>query len=305
MLSKIFRFDEAKYYRFGIMLGFKNLLHGGLRLGLSKTAGKVLQPINSYTRFPEYWFVGCEVEHFLQSGANQRLKILDVGSPKCFGLYLAFHFEVEIHLSDIDGPSVREAEIMWNAVKRSAKGDGHFSTQDARSLKYPKDTFDVVYSMSVIEHVEGESGDSESMREMLRVLKPGGLLVVTVPIGSEYVEQDRLGFRGAARNTGDQQRYFFQRIYAPPSAEERIVKVDQRARLTKAITVGRKNGTIIALHRHLGAKPQALFGCFNPILSAALNRDKEGIVPVMGHYGALHNGGDIYGDLMLSFRKAA
>lgn len=304
MLSRPFQFDETKYYRFGMMVGLKNLLHGGMRLGPKKTAGKLLQPINSYTRFPEYWFVGSEIENFLRSFPVGRCTILDVGSPKCFGLYLAFHSNVEIDLTDIDDPSVRESETLWNAIARSAKGKARFSVQDARSLKYPDQAFDVVYSMSVIEHVEGESGDSESMKEMLRVLKPKGLLVVTVPMGCEYVEQHRLGLAASARQTGDQQRYFFQRIYTPPTAQERVVQVSPEATLTKAITVGRNDGPLIALYRRFGTKLRALCGCFNPLLSAAINHSQDGILPVASRYGALHDENDFYGDLMLSFRKS-
>jgi SAM-dependent methyltransferase len=304
MIANAFQFDESKYYRFGMMVGFKNLLYGGLRLGPKKTAGKLLQPINSYTRFPEYWFIESEIERYLRTRQRkQRPTILDVGSPKCFGLYLAFHFDVDIHLTDIDDPSVQEAEILWNAIKSSAKGTVRFSVQDARSLKYPENAFDVVYSMSVIEHIEGETGDSQSVREMLRVLEPGGVLVVTVPIGCKYVEQERLGFRRAARNTGDQNRYFFQRIYTPLTAEERLVKVSSAARLTKAITVGRSNARIVALYRRFGTKLRAVCGCFNPLLSAAINHGQEGIVPVTGQYGPLYAKDDSYGDLMLSFRK--
>jgi SAM-dependent methyltransferase len=304
MVSKTFRFDESKYYRFGLMLGVRNLLHSGLRLGLRKTAGKLLQPINSYTRFPEYWFLGSEVERFLrQLGPKQQPRVLDVGSPKCFGLYLAFHFDIEIHLTDIDAPSVQEAETLWAAIKDRAAGKAYFSVADARSLKYSEEDFDIAYSMSVIEHVGGQTGDSESVKEMLRVLKPGGLLMVTVPFGREYVEQERIGFQGAARRTTDQDRYFFQRIYTPNAAEERIVKVVPRTNLVKAVTVWRKEGAIARLHRSMGSGLQGLCGCLNPIFSAALNESKEGIIPVASDYGPLHSVNDTYGDLMLAWEK--
>jgi SAM-dependent methyltransferase len=305
--SKTFRFDEAKYYRFGLAMGIANVPRNGLRLGLKKTLGKVLQPINSYTRFPEYHFLECQMKRGLQDfpSTDTPIRILDVGSPKCFGLYLAFYFNIEIHLTDIDAASVNEAEILWDAIKRRARGKALFSLQDARALKYSNQEFDIVYSMSVIEHVEGQAGDSKSMREMVRVLKPGGLLLVTVPVGQKYVEQERVGFQGAARTTGDRNRYFFQRIYTPLAAEERIIDAVPGTTLRNAVTVCRKRGIVSNLYRRLGTDVRGLLGCFNPILSAVLNDSRQGVCAAPGNYGSLHSGSDVYGDLMLAWEKKA
>ena len=298
------RFDELRYYRFGLRLGLENLLRNGFRLGLEKTAGKILQPINSYTRFPEYGFVGQQIErHLLASSLIGRARILDVASPKCFGLYLAFHFDVEIHLTDVDEPTVREAQVLWAAIRDRARGKAVFSVADARSLRYAEE-FDAVYSMSVIEHVEGRSGDSDALKELVRVLKPGGMLVVTVAFGREYVEQERVGLQGAARKTGDQHRYFFQRIYTPRAARERILGAVRGANLIQAVTVSRKDPAAARLYRRVSSGLQGICGWLNPLLSAALNRSEQGIVPVVSsHYGDLHRASDLYGDLMLAWRK--
>ena len=58
-----------------------------------------------------------------------------------------------------------------------------FMRMDGRALSFPDDEFDVVYSLSSIEHFGGLSGASQAMREMARVLKPGGVLVVA----TEYI----------------------------------------------------------------------------------------------------------------------
>jgi len=49
---------------------------------------------------------------------------------------------------------------------------------DGRSLPFPDEQFDLVSALDVIEHNEE---DMTMLREMQRVLKPGGLVVVTVP----------------------------------------------------------------------------------------------------------------------------
>ena len=46
---------------------------------------------------------------------------------------------------------------------------------DGRALPFPSSTFDVVYSLSSIEHFGGHAGAAQAMREMPRVLRPGGI----------------------------------------------------------------------------------------------------------------------------------
>jgi SAM-dependent methyltransferase len=306
MNSKIFQYDELEYFQFGLKLGFANLWQNGVRLGAKKTLGKILQPINSYTRFPEYHFLARNIGQFVQcSDANERVRILDVGSPKCLGLYLAYRHKVEVHLTDVYEPAVEESRILWDAIKDKASGEPIFSVRDGRTCGFSDDYFDIVYSMSVVEHVEGGSGDRETVQEMLRVLKPGGLLLVTVPLGSRYVEQSRVGVQGAARETGDQSLYFFQRIYSPEEIEKRIISVASPAALRKTISIQRKASPVLHVYRNLGTNLRALFGFLNPVLSATLNKSRDGLFAGTSEYGETHTARDIYGDLFLLWEKSA
>jgi SAM-dependent methyltransferase len=49
---------------------------------------------------------------------------------------------------------------------------------DALELPFPDDSFDKIIASEVLEHIPD---DMRAMRELLRVLKPGGQLAVTVP----------------------------------------------------------------------------------------------------------------------------
>lgn len=49
---------------------------------------------------------------------------------------------------------------------------------DALHLPFENATFDVVYSLSSIEHFGGHAGSARAMREMARVLRPGGVVCV-------------------------------------------------------------------------------------------------------------------------------
>ena len=53
-------------------------------------------------------------------------------------------------------------------------------TQDAQALTYGDEVFDRVFSVSVVEHIPGD-GDVAAMHEIARVLKPGGVVCLTVP----------------------------------------------------------------------------------------------------------------------------
>jgi SAM-dependent methyltransferase len=298
------RFDAGKYYRFGLAMGLANVARNGLQLGWKKSLGKILQPVNSYGRFPEYHYMETRIRPLLPArGGAPRVRILDVSSPKCFGLYLAYHFDAEVHLTDIDGPSVAEAEVLWTAMKRRAKGSAVFSIQDARSLDYRDGEFDIVFSMSVVEHIEGAAGDAAAIHEMVRVLKPRGTLLVTVPIGQHYVEQQAIGFAGAARSTGDRSSYFFQRIYTPETAQEHLLNCTSAVRLLEAETVHRSDGMLARLYRRLGLNTRGFLGFLNPVLSSLFNRTTKGVAAPPSRYGTLHSVGDLYGDLMLAWEK--
>lgn len=58
-----------------------------------------------------------------------------------------------------------------------------FHRMDGRTLEFPDSQFDVVYSLSSIEHFGGYDGARQSILEMARVLKPGGVLAVA----TEYI----------------------------------------------------------------------------------------------------------------------
>jgi len=297
--------NEFRYYIFGLYLGLLNLLRNGMRLGLMKTIGKITQPINSYTRFPEYYLMDEAIQSFSRSKKDSELlRILDVGSPKCFGLYLASKLELEIEMTDINSLNIDEYKTMWEAVRPHARGRAHFALEDARSLSYPANHFDVVYSMSVLEHIEGQAGDRDGLREMARVLKPGGLLLLSVPFGGEYVEQQRKGLAHAVEKKSGGSLYFFQRIYDIRAIERRIFPALGGLSVRAEWTVWRERELPVRLFKSLGEYLGGALGFLNPWLSLWSNRYGSGIVEaVSGSYGQIYSTQDSYGDFVLAAQK--
>ena len=67
-----------------------------------------------------------------------------------------------------------------------------FLISDARALPFPDNFFDRVMAVSTIEHIglggrygsdDDKGGDKKSVREITRVLKPEGKMIITVPYG--------------------------------------------------------------------------------------------------------------------------
>lgn len=62
-------------------------------------------------------------------------------------------------------------------------------TMDIHAIPYPEAHFDVIFCNHVLEHVQD---DRQCMRELCRILKPGGLAIMQVPLepGREVTDED-------------------------------------------------------------------------------------------------------------------
>ncbi len=77
-------------------------------------------------------------------------------------------------------------EALQFCITRGAPAD--LARADVRRLPFADNSFDVVTAMDIIEHIDD---DKAASREIFRVLKPGGRLLVTVPaFSSLWSEHD-------------------------------------------------------------------------------------------------------------------
>lgn len=118
-----------------------------------------------------WWWAGRRqiISQLITSKKN--LKILDIG----FGTGETLCYLQEI----LETPLLHGVDTSIVAV-RFAKSRGHKNVKKASATKLPyrSNTFDVIFALDVIEHVED---DQKVFQEVYRVLKPGGQLIVTVP----------------------------------------------------------------------------------------------------------------------------
>jgi ubiquinone/menaquinone biosynthesis C-methylase UbiE len=61
--------------------------------------------------------------------------------------------------------------------------------QNATKLSYESESFDVVCSISAIEHIP-EDGDVKAVVEASRVLKLGGIFIITAPFSDHFSESE-------------------------------------------------------------------------------------------------------------------
>jgi SAM-dependent methyltransferase len=202
-------------FSYGISIGIRSLFHGYFS---RESLKNVIVPVN-YWRMLEYRLVVDE----LRPGGSDR--ILDIGSPKLLSLYLAEKCGGEIYATDIEEYFVSDYEY-YRTLRRIPKERYRVLQADGRNLQFMDGFFDKVYSISVLEHIP-DDGDSRCMREIARVLKPGGVCVATVPFAPKSIDEYRPAaefyWSAVSGDTKEKGNSFFQRRYSEMDLHTRLV----------------------------------------------------------------------------------
>ncbi len=149
-------------------------------------------------------------------------KILDIGSPKLASLFLCYRLGADVSATDLF-PYFFDEYSHYCRCLGSAPSGGIYrmEVQDGRNLAYSDSSFDKVFAISVIEHIE-DDGDSRAMQEIARVLKPGGACTLTVPFDTAYREttiRRQLYYKKHAEGGA----VFYQRHYDPQTLRSRLI----------------------------------------------------------------------------------
>ena len=197
--------------RYSIALGARGALRGGGR----EAAWRMWMPLD-IDRVVELPWTGRLVAR------EAPARVLDLASPKLLAAWLAEHSSADVVATDIWPPEVERWRRLIRAADPGNRRFGRLTLEaaDGTALPYENGSFDAAYSVSVIEHIPG-SGDSEAMFELARVLRPGGLLVLTFPyrkqLEDEFVEHDVYGKRFEG------EPLFFCRHYSSDAVRERLL----------------------------------------------------------------------------------
>lgn len=219
----------------------KNFFQFGRSIGLQLLKKLILSPkllINpvSIVRYFEYDFV---LRNFSATSLS-RNKILDISSPYLFGFYLASLFEGEYNYRN---PDITDLNLVKKySSKLKFKMEYSADSEDATNLAFSNNLFSHIFSISVIEHINGNR-DSEAIKEMWRVLKPNGLLILTFPIAKVFEEEFSDKNTYGLKVQQIKEKFFFQRLYDETSIIERLLnKISDFTILSKEIFGERESG---------------------------------------------------------------
>nr|CAD62200.1 Ata6 protein [Saccharothrix mutabilis subsp. capreolus] len=108
---------------------------------------------------------------FARSRLRPGMRVLDAGAGySAFLLYLADAVpDAEYHAADPAYALQRPAQLPH----------AHISTRPLEELDYPDDHFDLVFCLSVLEHLDRDARRA-AVRRLARCLRPGGRMVLTV-----------------------------------------------------------------------------------------------------------------------------
>ncbi|GMV93620.1 MAG: hypothetical protein AMXMBFR82_33980 [Candidatus Hydrogenedentota bacterium] len=195
----------------GFRCGLINLVRCRSRFALRQSARLLLCPVDLW-RYHEFRAV--------LSAYRGETDVLDLGSPKLLALCLARRHGVPVVATDIIAAVGEECALYQRAAWQGALDARQC---DARAMPFEAASFSFIYSVSVLEHIAAD-GDTEAIREIARMLAPGGRAVITVPLVPEYherwVDADPYG----RQDRNEDGKVFFSRYYDWQSLEARIIR---------------------------------------------------------------------------------
>jgi SAM-dependent methyltransferase len=109
-------------------------------------------------------------------------RVLDLGCGGGRHAFEAYRRGANVVALDRNGEEIAEVRRWFAAMEEAGEAPAGASAVamegDALNLPFDDDTFDKIIISEVMEHIPDDKG---VLAEMVRVLKPGGLLAVTVP----------------------------------------------------------------------------------------------------------------------------
>ncbi|MGV9413755.1 class I SAM-dependent methyltransferase [Nocardia sp. NPDC003693] len=119
---------------------------------------------------------------FDRLGVGPGTRVIDVGCGAGRHSFEAYRRGADIVAFDQNAGDLAEVETMFAAMAEVGEAPEYAKAEavrgDALDLPYGEGEFDVVIASEILEHVPQ---DGRAIAELVRVLKPGGSLAITVP----------------------------------------------------------------------------------------------------------------------------
>jgi 2-polyprenyl-3-methyl-5-hydroxy-6-metoxy-1,4-benzoquinol methylase len=143
-----------------------------------------LAPISGVERRPwnPYWHVYHRVSDLRRQGGA---RILDVGCGPGEDIVRYSHLGFCVYGVDISEKNIAHAKALCKA--HDEEKEPHLSVQVAENLECQSDFFDVVVGIDILHHID----IPQTIKEVLRVLKPGGHALFREPIRSPLFDPFR------------------------------------------------------------------------------------------------------------------
>jgi SAM-dependent methyltransferase len=196
----------VEFGRFGRALGWR-LVRSGAPWGL----GWVVSPV-SIVRYFEFDFARRCLEGI-------RGTFLDIGSPRLFSLWMAHRSVGPVTVLNPDRADLARSR---EAARRLGIDGLDFEAAGADALAGRISRYDAIWSLSVMEHIAGAYDERHALALAWAALKPGGRLVITVPVGPSFRVETRPRDPYGTQAPDADGTYFFQRIYDGASLDSRI-----------------------------------------------------------------------------------
>ncbi|MBK8481334.1 MAG: methyltransferase domain-containing protein [Proteobacteria bacterium] len=145
-------------------------------------------PDPSWRYYPVYVEKMARVRAYLDQPALERARILDVGCGE--GLLVEEYRK--------QGRDIQGLDLNYSSPAVTRGDVGH--------MPWEAESFDLVLALDVIEHL-GYARQPEALREMARVLKPGGRAYVSLPNLAHFASRLALLFAGRLIRTSEPERH--------------------------------------------------------------------------------------------------
>ncbi len=210
LTKKLNNVSYLDLFIFSLKIGVNALLKGNVT---KESIKRILCPLD----VSRYYEIPKVINSLI---IKKGMKVLDISSPKLITYYLATKFPgVTFYATDKFKSELASWEKLMPNIKNVI-----VKLEDATKLTFKNNLFDIVYSVSVIEHLGNEKNfeDTKMIVEVERVLKSRGTFALTTIISNK----SKIVFKNKNLYSTDNNKInktFFCRIYSYPQLKDRLL----------------------------------------------------------------------------------